>query len=93
MSEEKAQPDVQGNLDARLKRLGKANMDVAIVLGRTKLTLEEVLNTEPGSVVELERVSGQPVDILVNGTPFGMGEIVTVGDHVAVRITELAEPE
>jgi len=88
MPEEK--PEEAMNLETH--RVGKAEMNVSIVLGRTQLTLEQVLSTEPGGVIELDRMSGQPVDILVNDTFFGKGEIVTVGDHVGVRITELAEP-
>ena len=93
MPEEK--PDASGGdaMNLETHRVGKADMNVSIVLGRTQLTLEQVLNTEPGSLIELDRMSGQPVDILVNDTFFGKGEIVTVGDHVGVRITELAGPE
>ena len=81
------------NVDARLNRLGKANMDITVVLGRTRLPLEDVLNLSTNSIVELDRVSGQPVDILVNNTLFGRGEVVVVGDNIAIRINDLLRPE
>lgn len=88
-----ADPNWPESVDARLNRLGKANMDIAIVLGRTRLSLEDVLNLRENSIVELDRMSGQPVDILVNNTPFGRGEVVVVGDNIAIRITHLLRPE
>ena len=81
------------NVDARLNRLGKANMNITVVLGRARLPLEEVLNLGKSSIVELDRVSGQPVDILVNNTLFGRGEVVVVGDNIAIRINQLFRPE
>ena len=73
--------------------LNSVGMDVSVLLGRTQMALEEILNADPGTLIELERISGQPVDILVNGTPFGKGELTVLGDNVAVRITELLAPE
>jgi len=66
---------------------------VTVELGRTRLPLEQVVNLEPGSLVELEKLSGQAVDVRVNGTLFGRGEIVVVGEQMAVRMTELLRPE
>ncbi len=100
MSEEKdrvktreVDPSWPRDLDARLQRLGKAGLEVSVVLGSTKLPIEEIVNAEQGTLFELDRMSGQPMDILVNGTPFAKGEIVIVGDHLAVRINELLAPE
>ena len=81
------------DLRGRLSRLGKAGLEVAVELGRTRLPLEQVVNLEPGSLVELEKLSGQAVDVRVNGTLFGRGEIVVVGEQMAVRMTELLRPE
>ena len=87
-------PNWPRDLDGRLHRVGKASMEVTIMLGRTRLSLEEILNAEPGTLIELEKLAGESVDILVNGTPFGKGEIfVMAGENFGVRITELFKPE
>ncbi len=88
-----ADPNWPRDVDTRLKRLGGATMEVTVELGRTRLPLEEILNAESGSIIETDKLSGQPLEILVNGALFGKGEIVVVGDNLAVRITDLIAPE
>ena len=80
-------------LDTRLMRLGKASLDVSLQLGTTRLSVEEMLSIEPGSLVETDSFQGESVSIMVNGTVFGKGEVVVVGENLAVRITELHKPE
>ena len=65
------------------------NLNVAIELGRTRKTLEHVLNMGEQSLVELDKQVGEPVDVLVNGKIFARGEVVTVSENFGVRITEL----
>ena len=86
-------PNWPRNLDTRLERLGKIDMDVTVLLGRIQLPLEALLELNKGSILETRKLSGQPMDILVNETPFGRGEIIVLGDHLAVRITELFKPQ
>jgi len=86
-------PNWPRDLATRLKRIGRASMEVTIELGRARLPLEQVANAKEGSLVQLEKLSGQPMEILVNGVLFGHGEIVVVGDNLAVRVTELIGPE
>lgn len=73
--------------------LNAAPVDVKVVLGKTQMALEDIINAESGTLIELERVAGQPVDILVNDTPFGKGELAVVGNHMAVRVTELFDAQ
>lgn len=73
------------NLDLLLD----VNLQVSVELGRAGLKFREVLNLAPGSVVELNRQTSEPVDILVNGSLLATGEVVVVDDHFAVRITKL----
>lgn len=73
------------NLDLLLD----VNLKVTVELGRAGLKFREVLNLAPGSVVELDRQTSEPVDILVNGSLLATGEVVVVDDHFAVRITKL----
>jgi len=73
------------NLDLLLD----VNLQVSVELGRAGLKFREVLNLATGSVVELDRQTSEPVDILVNGSLLATGEDVVVDDHFAVRITKL----
>jgi flagellar motor switch protein FliN len=73
------------NLDLLLD----VNLKVTVELGRAGLKFREVLNLAPGSVVELDRQTSEPVDILVNGSLLATGEVVVVDDRFAVRITKL----
>jgi flagellar motor switch protein FliN/FliY len=63
------------------------------VVGSTTLTLEEVLNLGPGSVVELDNLVGESVDIKVNGKLVAKGEIVVVEERFGVKITDIVEKE
>lgn len=66
---------------------------VTVELGRAQLTVKDVLALAKGAIVELNKVAGSPVDVLVNGTPVARGEVVVVDEQFAVRITELATPK
>lgn len=77
----------------RIDMLREVIMGVSVELGRTRLTVQEILGLTPGSVVELDRAAGAPVDILVNGTLIAHGEVVVVDEEFAVRISEVVSPE
>lgn len=72
-------------------------MDVPITLsleiGRTRITIGELLQLNPGSVVKLDRMAGEPMDVMVNGCLIAKGEVVTVGEKFGVRIAEVVSPE
>lgn len=68
------------------------SMRVSVELGRSSLTVEEVLELGPGSVVELNKLAGEPVDILVNDRLIARGEVVVVDENFGVRITEIISP-
>jgi flagellar motor switch protein FliN/FliY len=65
---------------------------VAVELGRTKMTIEEILKLGPGSVVELDKLAGEPVDVLVNDRLIARGEVVVIDDRFGVRITDVIPP-
>jgi flagellar motor switch protein FliN/FliY len=65
------------------------SMPVIIEIGRTSLTLNEILRLHPGSVVQLDRLVGEAVDIHVSDRKLAEGEIVVVGDHFGVRISRV----
>lgn len=72
-------------------------MDVAlnmkIEIGRTKLSIDQVLRLREGSVVELDKVAGDPVDILVNNRLVAKGEILVLNEAFCIRITEIISPK
>jgi flagellar motor switch protein FliN/FliY len=72
-----------------LRPLAGVAMAVTAELGRTQLSVSELLNLRPGSVVELDRAAGSPVDVLVNGTLIARGEVVVVDEEFGVRLTEV----
>ena len=65
---------------------------VSIELGRTRLQVEEILKLGQGSVVELEKLAGEPLEILVQGRPIGKGEVVVVNEKFGVRLTDIISP-
>ena len=67
-------------------------LDVTVELGRKIMLVEEILRLGKGSVVELDKLAGEPVDILVNGKKLAEGEVVVVEDHFGVRLTNLINP-
>ena len=64
-------------------------MDVTVELGRTRLSVRELLALTPGDVLELDRAAGSPADLLVNGRLIARGEVVVVDEDFALRITEI----
>ncbi|MEX2254416.1 MAG: flagellar motor switch protein FliN [Acidimicrobiia bacterium] len=72
-----------------LDLIHEVEMNVTVELGRTRLTVRELLGLTAGAVVELDRAAGSPVDVLVNGTPIARGEVVVVDEEFGIRITEI----
>ena len=65
---------------------------VTVELGRTKMDIREILQLGPGSVVELDKLAGEPVDVLVNDRLIACGEVVVIDDRFGVRITDVPSP-
>ena len=65
---------------------------VSVELGRTRLRIQDLLELGQGSIVELDRLAGDAVDILVNGRPVAQGEIVVVNERFAVRVVSVRNP-
>ncbi|MDH7576752.1 MAG: flagellar motor switch phosphatase FliY [Bacillota bacterium] len=64
-------------------------LQFTVELGRTQKTIKEILELGPGAIVELDKLAGEPVDILVNGKPIAKGEVVVIDESYGVRITEI----
>ncbi len=80
--------------------LGESNLSmildipvtVAVEIGRSKVTISNLLKLNQGSVVELDRLAGEPMDVLVNGTLIAHGEIVVVNEKFGIRLTDIISP-
>ncbi len=64
-------------------------LEVTVELGRTKKSISEILNFTPGTIIELDRIAGEPIDVLVNGKYVAKGEVVVIEESFSVRITEI----
>lgn len=67
-------------------------VSMSVELGRTKMAIKDLLNLTQGSVIALDGLAGEPLDILINGYLIAQGEIVVVGDNYGVRITDIITP-
>ncbi|OCF94981.1 flagellar motor switch protein FliN [Gilliamella apicola] len=67
-------------------------VNLSVELGRTKMAIKDLLNLTQGSVIALDGLAGEPLDILINGYLIAQGEIVVVGDNYGVRITDIITP-
>ena len=67
-------------------------LKISVELGGTKLRIQELLDLGQGSILELDRMAGEPVDILVNGRPIALGEVVVMNERYAVRVVSIHSP-
>jgi len=67
-------------------------LEVSVELGRTKMLIKDILDLAAGSIIELEAVAGEPVDVIVNGKLVAKGEVVVIEDNFGVRVTEIVSP-
>jgi len=75
----------------RLSRINNVEMALTVEIGRTRMSVRDVLGIEPGAVIELDRSAGSPADVLLNGRLIAHGEIVVVDQDYAVRITKILD--
>jgi|TARA_B100000683_G_C12346356_1_gene496949 flagellar motor switch protein FliN/FliY len=76
-----------------LKVLENIDVMLTVEVGRTEITIRDLLRLNEGSVVELDRLAGDPLDIMVNNTKIAKGEVVMVGERFGVRFGEIVDPE
>jgi flagellar motor switch protein FliN/FliY len=86
--EEKASSEGDVNLDVIVDVPVTLSMEV----GRTAISIRNLLQLNQGSVVELERMAGEPLDVLVNGTLIAHGEVVVVNEKFGIRLTDVISP-
>jgi len=78
---------------SNLKVLENIDVKLTVEVGNTEIKIKDLLRLNEGSVVELERLAGEPLDILANGTQIAKGEVVMVGEKFGIRFTEVSDPE
>lgn len=84
---------VQGETNKNLEILMDIRLQLTVELGRTELPIKKVLELTRGSIIELEKVAGEPVELYANGKLIAHGEVVVIEDNFGLRITSITEPE
>lgn len=79
--------------DPAVQRLLDVPIEVTIELGQTELSIRRILEIGPGSIIELDRMAGEPVDLVVNDKIIARGEVVVIEENFGIRITHLVTPE
>jgi flagellar motor switch protein FliN/FliY len=91
-------PDVSGQAAApgakpNIELVRDINVTLTVELGRTQMLIQDILELTPGKVIELDRLAGEPLDIVVNGKLLAKGEVVVVDENFGVRLTAIVDPE
>jgi flagellar motor switch protein FliN/FliY len=80
---------VLGSTEVPLSLLMDLTLPVSIELGRTTMSVQEVLRLGRGSVIQLERLAGEPIDMFIGDRRFAEGEVVVLGEHFGIRLTRI----
>ena len=89
-TEEKVQNSASAD---NLKVLENIDVKLTVEVGSAELKIRELLRLNEGSVIELDRLAGDPLDILINGTMIAKGEVVMVGERFGIRFVEIVDPQ
>ncbi len=87
------EPDINQASEVNLDAILDVPVTIAMEIGRTRINIRNLLQLNQGSVVELDRLAGEPMDVLVNGTLIAQGEVVVVNDKFGIRLTDVISPE
>lgn len=86
------QPNFYGEANRNLELVMDVTLCLTVELGKTEVSIKEVLEMSRGSVIELDRIAGEPVDLLANGKLIAKGEVVVIEDNFGLRITSIVSP-
>ena len=92
-NEENVTEKVESTGANNLRVLENIDVKLTVEVGNTEIKIRDLLRLNEGSVVELDRLAGEPLDILANGTMIAKGEVVMVGERFGIRLTEVVDPE
>ena len=98
MAENEAEAQVEETVTEKagldnLKVLENIEVKLTVEVGSTELKIRDLLRLNEGSVIELDRLAGDPLDILINGTMIAKGEVVMVGERFGIRFVEIVDPQ
>lgn len=85
--------NIMANMSENIELIRDVNLKVTVQLGRTRRSIDEILDFAPGTIIELDKLVGEPLDILVNGKNIAKGEVVVIDESYGVRITDIVKPE
>ncbi|MBK8191213.1 MAG: flagellar motor switch phosphatase FliY [Vampirovibrionales bacterium] len=88
-----SQPSISGEYNKNLDLVLDVTLNLTVQLGATELSIKQILELTRGSVIELERIAGEPVDLLANGKLIAKGEVVVIEDNFGLRITSIVSPQ
>ena len=86
------QPENSGCGDIKLDAILDVPVVISMEIGRTRINIRNLLQLNQGSVVELDRLAGEPMDVLGNGTLIAQGEVVVVNEKFGIRLTDIVSP-
>jgi flagellar motor switch protein FliN/FliY len=89
---EESKPAERVGID-NLRVLENIDVTLTVEVGNTEIKIRDLLRLNEGSVIELDRLAGDPLDIMVNGTIIARGEVVMVGERFGIRFSEIVSPE
>ncbi|MGB8298166.1 MAG: flagellar motor switch protein FliN [Polyangia bacterium] len=92
MAEETPNATDSATQGRRLELLLDVPLDLSVELGRARMSIQDLLNLSPGSVIELDKIAGEALDILINGRLVARGEAVVVNDKFGIRISDIVSP-
>lgn len=93
MSDNEVEAPSRSRDSEKLRALENIEVEMSVEVGRTEISISDLLRLNEGSVVELDRLAGEPLDILVNGTMIAKGEVVMVGERFGIRFSDIVDPE
>ena len=93
VDEQAAEPKSEKVSVENLRVLENIEVNLTVVVGGTELKIRDLLRLNEGSVIELDRLAGDPLDILANGIVIAKGEVVMIGERFGIRFTEIVDPE
>jgi flagellar motor switch protein FliN/FliY len=93
VDEQAATPKSEKVSVENLRVLENIEVNLTVVVGGTELKIRDLLRLNEGSVIELDRLAGDPLDILANGIVIAKGEVVMIGERFGIRFTEIVDPE
>ena len=92
LSDHSGSDTVQGTPPRELEMVMEIPVTLSVELGRTRLSIRELLDLAKGSIVELEGLAGEPMDIMINGYLIAQGEVVVIEDSYGIRVSDIITP-